>query len=139
MTLGILYLLVLLGLKTGVGASINLIDEIEKLLPCDARKRLIEVWFLDINNTYIARYKPGHCCDLTNFESIRSFPWLSWTSRLNNTGGKLELTRIQATDNLRDFQVRVILCPLKSQIRRDRLDISLRILVDSSQGKLYFA
>ena len=126
-------------MKTWIDASINLTDEIRKLLPHDAWKRLIEISFLDINNTYIARYKPGHCCDLISFENITTFPWLSWTTRLNPTGEKLKLTRIQQSDNLRDIQVRIILSSPKSDIEQNQVDISLRIIVDASQGKLYFA
>ena len=126
-------------MKTWIGASISLIDEIGKLLPCDVWKRLIEISFLDNNNTYVARYKPGHCCDLISFENITTFPWLCWTRRLNHTGEKLKLTRIQESDNLREIQVKIILSSLKSDIEQDQVDISLRIIVDASQGKLYFA
>lgn len=120
-------------LKTWIDASINLTDEIRKLLPHDAWKRLVEISFLDINNTYIARYKPGHCCDLISFENITTFPWLCWTRRLNPTGENLKLTRIQQSDNLRDIQVRIVLSSLKSDIEQNQVDISLRIIVDASQ------
>jgi len=124
------------GLKTWIGASINLIDEIGKVL-LDAWKRVIEVTFLDRNNTKIAVCSCGQCLNLVNVS--RSYAWLSWTSRLDDSGGKLKLTRIEKSDNQRDIQVRIILSSLKSDIGREKVDLPLRILVYSFQGKLHFA
>ena len=124
-------------MKTCIGASINLIDEIGKVL-LDASKRVIEVTFFDGNNTKIAVCSRGQCLNLVNFNKTRSDPWLSWTSRLDDSGGKLELTGIEKSDNQRDIQVRIILSSLKSDIGSEKVDLPLRILVDSFQGKLYF-
>ena len=138
MTLRIRYLLVLPGLKTGIGASINLIDEIGKVL-ANAWKRVIEVRFFDSNNTYIAHCSRARCLNLVSANKTRNNPWLYWTSRLSPTEGTLQLTRIDESDNLRDFQVGIILSSLKSEIGTEPVDIWLRIIVDSIQGKLYFA
>ncbi|XP_044182818.1 uncharacterized protein LOC122947178 [Acropora millepora] len=120
-------------LKTWIGASINLIDEIGKVL-LNASKRVIEVTFLDRNNTKIAVCSCGQCLNLVNVNKTRSYPWLSWTSRLDDSGGKLKLTRIEKSDNQRDIQVRIILSSLKSDIGREKVDLPLRILVYSFQG-----
>ena len=125
-------------MKTWIGASINLIDEIEKVL-LDASKRVIEITFLDRNDTKFAVCNPERCLKLVNVSKTGSGPWLSWTSRLDDSGGKLELKRIEKSDNQRDIQVRIILSSLKSDIGSEKIDLPLRILVDSFQGKLYFA
>ena len=137
MTLTILYLLVLAGLKTWIGASINLIDKLVKLLP-NAWKRGDDVFFYDSNNTKIAYCRPGRCSNLISVDQI-SNPWLHWTSRLNDSGGKLELTRIEESDNLRDIRVTATLRSSTSGIGIDHVNIPLRILVESSQGKLSVA
>lgn len=120
-------------LKTWIGASINLIDEIEKVLR-DASKRVIEITFLDRNGTKFAVCNPERCLKLVNVSKTGSGPWLSWTSRLDDSGGKLELKRIEKSDNQRDIQVRIILSSLKSDIGSEKIDLPLRILVDSFQG-----
>ncbi|XP_074614317.1 uncharacterized protein LOC141874063 [Acropora palmata] len=120
-------------LKTWIGASINLIDEIEKVL-LDASKRVIEITFLDRNDTKFAVCNPERCLKLVNVSKTGSGPWLSWTSRLDDSGGKLELKRIEKSDNQRDIQVRIILSSLKSDIGSEKIDLPLRILVDSFQG-----
>lgn len=125
-------------MKTWIGASINVIDEIGKVLR-DASKRVIEITFLDRNDTKFAVCNPERCLNLVNVSKTGSGPWLSWTSRLDDSGGKLELKRIEKSDNQRDIQVRIILSSLKSDIGSEKIDLPLRILVDSFQGKLYFA
>ena len=138
MTLTILYLLVLAGLKTRIGASISLSDELIKLIP-NGWKRVNDVEFSS-NNTKIAHCQPGRCMNLIRVNKTRSNPWLHWTRRLNDSGGELTLTRIDERDNLRDIQARIILSSEKSTIGKDKINRSLRILVESaSQGKLFVA
>ena len=138
MTLTILYLLVLAGLKTRIGASISLSDELIKLIP-NGRKRVDDVEFFS-NNTKIAHCQPGRCKNLINVNKTRNNSWLHWTKRLKVSGGELTLTRIDERDNLRDIQARIILSSKKSTIGKDKINISLRILVESaSQGKLFVA
>ena len=138
MTLTILYLLVLAGLKTRIGSSISLSDELIKLIP-NRWKRVDDVEFSS-NNTKIAHCQPGRCLSLVSVNKIRSKPWLHWTRRLNESGGNLTLTRIDESDNLRDIQARIILSSQKSKTGKDKINISLRILVElASQGKLFVA
>ena len=136
MTLKILHLLVLAGLKTRIGASISLSDELIKLIP-NGWKRVDDVEFSS-NNTKIAHCQPGRC--LISVNKTRSKPWLHWTRRLNESGGKLTLTRTDESDNLRDIQARIILSSQKSTTGKDKINISLRIIVElASQGKLFVA
>ena len=138
MTLKILHLLVLAGLKTRIGASISLSDEIIKLIP-NGWKRVDDAEFFS-NNTKIAYCQPGRCVNLIRVHRIRSKPWLHWIRRLNESGGKLTLTRIDESDNLRDIQARIILSSQKSKTGKDKINKSLRILVElASQGKLFVA
>ncbi|XP_067036604.1 uncharacterized protein [Acropora muricata] len=120
-------------LKTRIGASISLSDELIKLIP-NGWKRVDDVEFFS-NNTKIAHCQPGRCMNLINVNKTRNNSWLHWTKRLNNSGGELTLTRIDERDNLRDIQARIILSSKKSTIGKDKINISLRILVESaSQG-----
>lgn len=120
-------------LKTRIGASISLSDELIKLIP-NGWTRVDDVEFFS-NNTKIAYCKPGWCMNLINVNKTRNNSWLHWTKRLSVSGGELTLTRIDERDNLRDIQARIILSSEKSTIGKDIINRSLRILVESaSQG-----
>lgn len=138
MTLTTVHLLVLAGLKTRIGASISVIDVLIKLLS-NAWNRVDDVVFSS-NNTKIAQCQSGRCLNSINVDKIRSSPWLQWTRRFNESGGKLTLTRIDESDNLRDIEARIILSAQKNKTGIDAVNILLRILVESaSQGKLFVA
>lgn len=120
-------------LKTRIGVAISLSDELIKLIP-NGWKRVDDVEFSS-NNTKIAYCQPGRCLNLIRVNKIRSNPWLHWTKRLNESDGKLTLTRIDESDNLRNIQARIILSSRKSTTGKDKINISLRILVElASQG-----
>lgn len=120
-------------LKTRIGASISVIDVLIKLLP-NAWNRVDDVVFSS-NNTKIAQCQSGRCLNSINVDEIRSNPWLQWTRRLNESGGKLTLTRIDESDNLRDIEARIILSAQKNKTGIYAVNILLRILVESaSQG-----
>lgn len=117
-------------LKTRIGAAISVSDELIKLIP-NGWKRVDDVEFSS-NNTKIAHCQPGRCLNLISVNKIRSNPWLHWTKRLNESGGKLTLTRIDESDNLRNIQARIILSSQKSTTGKDKINKSLRILVESA-------
>lgn len=120
-------------LKTRIGASISLSDELIKLIP-NGWTRVDDVEFFS-NNTKIAHCQPWRCKNLIDVNKTRNNSWLHWTKRLKVSGGELTLTRIDERDNLRDIQARIILSSTKSTIGKDKINRSLRILVESaSQG-----
>lgn len=88
---------------------------------------MIDITFVDTNNTAFAYCKPGRCKILIIPREIETRPSLHWIKRLENSAGSLVLNEIQMDDDGRKIII-------KMQTTETAREETLMIRVTASQG-----